>query len=238
MKLDILALGAHPDDVELGCGATILKHALLGKKVGIVDFTSGQLGTRGTPSLRIEEAHAAAKILKLAIRENLEMEDGFFINDKAHQLKIIEIIRKYQPDVLLINAPHDRHPDHGKAAQLSLDAAFLSGLQKIETSFNGQNQAAWRPKAIYHYIQAAYIQPDFVVDVSDLFDQKMEAVLAYKSQFYDPNSKEKDTFISSPEFLDFLKARAMELGQIAGVKYAEGFISKRQIGVQDITTLF
>ena len=238
MKLDILAFGAHPDDVELACGATLYKHTLMGKKTGVVDLTKGQLGTRGTPELRIKEAHEAAKILKLAVRENLEMEDGFFVNDLSHQLKVIQAIRKYQPEVLLINAPKDRHPDHGRAAQLCTDAAFMSGLAKIETSFNGLKQAPWRPKTVYNYIQALHIQPDFVVDVSEFYDVKMQAILAYKSQFFNPDSTEKDTFISSPEFLEFLKARAQEFGQITGVKYAEGFIAHRHLGVSDITALF
>ncbi len=238
MKLDILAIAAHPDDAELSCGATLYQHALDGKKTGIVDLTTGQLGTRGTPALRIKESHEAAKILKLAVRENLEMEDGFFLNDKAHQLRLITAIRKYQPDILLINAPHDRHPDHGKGAQLASDAAFLSGLAKIKTKHNGKLQDAWRPKNVYHYIQAVHIKPDFVVDISDSYDVKMQAILAYKSQFFNPDSKEKNTFISSPEFLDFLKARHQEFGQIAGVKYAEGFVAQRHIGVKDLTSLF
>jgi len=238
MKLDILAIAAHPDDAELSCGATLYQHALAGKKTGIVDLTTGQLGTRGTPALRIKESHEAAKILKLAVRENLEMQDGFFINDKAHQLRLISAIRKYQPDILLINAPHDRHPDHAKGAQLASDAAFLSGLAKIDTKYNGKVQAAWRPKNVYHYIQSTYIKPDFVVDISDSYAIKMQAVLAFKSQFFDPDSKEKNTFISSPEFLDFLKARHQEFGQIAGVKYAEGFVAQRHIGVKDLTSLF
>lgn len=238
MKLDILAFAAHPDDVELACGGTLYKHALMGKKTGVVDLTKGQLGTRGTAKLRIQEAHEAAKILKLAVRENLEMEDGYFVNDLAHQLQIIQAIRKYQPEVLLINAPHDRHPDHGRAAQLCSDAAFMSGLAKIETSFNGQLQQAWRPKNLYNYIQAMHIQPDFIVDVTDYQEVKMQAILAYKSQFFNPDSTEQDTFISTPEFLEFLKARSREFGQIAGVKYAEGFVAPRQIGIQDITELF
>lgn len=238
IKLDILAVGAHPDDVELSCGATLYKHAQAGKRTGVVDLTTGQLGTRGTPELRIQEAHAAAKILNLAVRENLEMQDGFFRNDEEHQLKVITAIRKYQPEVLLINAPEDRHPDHGKAARLVSDAAFLSGLTKIKTFHNGKEQEAWRPKNVYHYIQAKYLKPDFVVDVSEYFDVKMQAVLAYKSQFYDPNSTEQDTFISSRAFLDFLEARCRELGQITNVKYAEGFIAQRYLGVNDLTSLF
>ncbi len=238
MKLDILAFAAHPDDVELACSGTLYQHALMGKKTGVVDLTTGQLGTRGTPELRIQEAHVSAKLLKLAVRENLEMQDGYFLNDLPHQLKIIQAIRKYQPEVLLINAPTDRHPDHGRAAQLCTDAAFMSGLAKIETSFNGELQAAWRPKMVYNYIQAKYLKPDFVVDISDSFDIKMQSILSFKSQFFDPNSKESDTFISSPEFLDFVKARAQELGQIAGVRYAEGFIAHRYLGVKDLTELF
>ena len=238
MKLDILAFAAHPDDVELACSGTLYQHALMGKKTGVVDLTTGQLGTRGTPELRIQEAHVSAKLLKLAVRENLEMQDGYFLNDLPHQLKIIQAIRKYQPEVLLINAPTDRHPDHGRAAQLCTDAAFMSGLAKIETSFNGELQAAWRPKMVYNYIQAKYLKPDFVVDISDSFDIKMQSILSFKSQFFDPNSIESDTFISSPEFLDFVKARAQELGQIAGVRYAEGFIAHRYLGVKDLTELF
>ena len=238
VKLDILAIGAHPDDVELSCGGTLYKHALAGKATGIVDLTSGQLGTRGSPELRIQEAHEAAKILKLAVRENLEMEDGFFTNDREHQLKLITSIRKYKPDILLINAPDDRHPDHGKAAMLASDAAFMSGLSKISTLHNGKEQEAWRPRNVYHYIQAKYLKPDFVVDISEHFEVKMQAILAYRSQFFDPKSKEKDTFISSQEFLDFLKARFQDLGQLAGVKYAEGFIAQRYLGVDDMTSLF
>ncbi|MCB9257353.1 MAG: bacillithiol biosynthesis deacetylase BshB1 [Chitinophagales bacterium] len=238
LKLDILALGAHPDDVELSCSGTLIKHAQMGKKVGVVDLTSGQLGTRGNPVLRIQEAHEAAKIMKLAVRENLQMEDGFFKNDKEHQLKIIEVIRKYKPDVLLINAPEDRHPDHGRAAQLAKEAAFLSGLAKISSSFNGTAQEAWRPKTVYNYIQSMYLKPDFIVDISKVMEQKMQAILAYKSQFFDPNSKEENTFISSPEFLEFIKSRAKELGQIASCQYAEGFIAQRYLGIEDLTELF
>lgn len=238
MKLDILAFAAHPDDVELACGGTLYKHALMGKKTGIVDLTMGQLGTRGTPEDRIQEAHAAAKILKLSVRENLEMEDGYFLNDLPHQLKVIQAIRKYQPEILLINAPHDRHPDHGRAAALCRDASFMSGLAKIVTTFNGDTQEAWRPKVVYNYIQAMYLKPDFVVDVSDCYEVRMQAILAYKSQFFNPDSQEEDTFISSPEFLDFLKARSQEFGQITGVQYAEGFIAQRHVGVKDLTELF
>lgn len=238
MKLDILAIAAHPDDVELACGGTLFKHAQQGLKTGIVDLTIGQLGTRGSAEIRLQESYNAAKILKVAVRENLEMEDGFFVNDLEHQLKIISVIRKYKPEILLINAPDDRHPDHSKAAKLSSDAAFMAGLQKIETQFQGEIQEAWRPKQVYHYIQSKYLNPDFVVDISDCFEKKMQAILAYKSQFFNPDSNEEDTFISSPEFLDFVKARAQELGQICQVKYAEGFIAQRHVGVNLLTELF
>ncbi|MCB0537650.1 MAG: bacillithiol biosynthesis deacetylase BshB1 [Bacteroidetes bacterium] len=238
MKLDILAIGAHPDDIELACSGTLLKHAKMGKKVGVLDLTKGQLGTRGTPEQRLQEANDAAKILKLAVRENLQMEDGYFVNDADHQKKIITAIRKYRPDVLLINAPDDRHPDHGKAAQLAKDAAFYAGLRKIETTFQGVEQKAWRPKNVYHYIQAKYLKPDFVVDISEEQEEKMKAILAYKSQFYNPNSNEPDTFISSNAFLQFVEARGREMGQICKVAYAEGFIGIRYMGVHDLSTIF
>jgi N-acetylglucosamine malate deacetylase 1 len=238
MKLDILAIGVHPDDVELSCGGTLLKQASLGYKTGVLDLTQGELGTRGTPKLRVEEANVAAKILGLSVRENLGMQDGFFTNDKEHQLKIIEVLRKYQPDIVLCNAINDRHPDHGRAAKLAADACFLSGLAKIETFENAEKQQPWRPKVVYHYIQAYYIEPDFVMDVSGFHDKKMEAVFAYKSQFYNPDSQEANTFISSPEFLDFLKARNVDFGTIAGVKHAEGFTTHRPPAVNDLTHLF
>lgn len=238
MKLDILAIGVHPDDIELACGGTLLKHAKLGKKVGVLDLTKGELGTRGTPEQRLIEAKNASKILKLAIRENLEMEDGYLVNDAVHQKKIITIIRKYQPDILLINAPDDRHPDHRKSAELAKDAAFYSGLVKIETSFQGKQQDAWRPKNVYHYIQAKYLKPDFVIDISSEFKEKMQSILAYESQFYNPNSNEPSTFISSDTFLKFIEARSREFGQISQVEYAEGFIATRYLGVNDLTSLF
>lgn len=238
MKLDILAIGAHPDDIELACSGTLLKHAKMGKKVGVLDLTKGQLGTRGTPEQRLKEANDAAKILKLAIRENLQMEDGYFVNDATHQKKIITVIRKYQPDILLINALDDRHPDHGRAAQLAKDAAFYSGLRKIETTFQGVKQDAWRPKNVFHYVQAKYLIPDFVVDITNEQKDKMKAILAYKSQFYNPNSNEPDTFISSNAFLQFVEARGREMGQICEVEYAEGFIGTRYIGIHDLSTIF
>ncbi|MFM1821011.1 MAG: hypothetical protein RLZZ402_1370 [Bacteroidota bacterium] len=219
MKLDILVMAAHPDDAELSCAGTILKHIAEGKKVGIVDFTRGELGTRGTPEIRLQESADATKILGLHARENLGIRDGFFINDEETQLKLIEIIRKYQPEVVLANALEDRHPDHGKGAQLAIDACFLSGLRQIKTG----DLSAWRPKQVYHYIQDRYLEPDFVIDITAHWDQKEAAIRAFKSQFFDPNSVEPASYISSPDFLNFIQARAMEMGHKIGVKYGEGF---------------
>jgi bacillithiol biosynthesis deacetylase BshB1 len=219
MKLDILVMAAHPDDAELSCAGTILKHIAEGKKVGIVDFTQGELGTRGTPEIRLQESADATKILGLHARENLGIRDGFFINDEETQLKLIEIIRKYQPEVVLANALEDRHPDHGKGAQLAIDACFLSGLRQIKTG----DLSAWRPKQVYHYIQDRYLEPDFVIDITAHWDQKEAAIRAFKSQFFDPNSVEPASYISSPDFLNFIQARAMEMGHKIEVKYGEGF---------------
>ena len=237
MKLDVLAIGVHPDDVELGCGGTVLKQVSLGYKVGILDLTQGELGTRGSAELRMIESENAKNILGVSVRENLKFRDGFFKNDEQHQLEIIKIIRKYKPDVILANAPDDRHPDHGRAAALTYDAWFLSGLRKIETSIDGEIQEAWRPKTFYHYIQAKFLKPDFVVDVSDFIDKKMESIFAYKSQFHDLSSNEPQTFISSPEFIEFTKARSREFGSPIGAKFAEGFIAKKLIGVDDISKI-
>src|ERR1035437_2607310 len=223
MKLDILAFGAHPDDVELSCSGTILKNISLGKKVGIIDLTRGELGTRGTAAIRIKESADAAKILGVSFRENLKMEDGFFQNDKKHQLKVIQKIRQYRPDVVLANALEDRHPDHGRAAKLIADASFLSGLRKIETKLNGKKQEAWRPKAVYHYIQYRKLNPDFVVDISSFMEKRMESIKAFSSQFYNPGSKEPATLISSSEFLKHIYSRAAEHGKLINVQYAEGF---------------
>ena len=237
MKLDILAVGVHPDDVELGCGGTLLKHKTDGRKVGILDLTQGELGTRGSATLRLEEAQAAAKILGVDVRENLGLEDGFFQNDQESQLAIIRMLRKYQPEIVLANATTDRHPDHGRSAKLVYDAVFLSGLPKIETELNGEKQEAWRPRHLYHYIQAYRMDPAFVVDISQHMDKKMEAVLAYKSQFYDPESQEPETFIASKGFMDMVKARAIEFGTIVGYRYAEAFTVNRYPGVQDLFCL-
>lgn len=237
MKLDILAIGVHPDDVELGCSGTILKHIAQGKRVGILDLTKGELGSRGSAELRIVEANNSAKILGLSARENLGYADGFFSNDKEHQLGIIKMIRKYQPDIVLANAPKDRHPDHGRASQLISEACFYSGLLKIETELEGQKQLHWRPKAVYHYIQDRYIKPDFVVDITAFIDKKMEAIMAFSSQFYDANSTAPKTPISGEEFLNSVKARMIGFGRDIGADYAEGFTVERVIGVDDLTEL-
>ncbi len=237
MKLDILAFGAHPDDIELSCGGTILKHIRLGKKAGLVDLTRGELGTRGTPDLRDAEAKEAASILGVSARENLNFADGFFQNDHLHQLKVISAIRKYQPEIILCNAVTDRHPDHGKAARLVADAAFYAGLIKIETTLDGKKQDPWRTKAIYHYIQDRYIRPHFVTDITEFMEKKMEAVKAFRSQFYDPSSSEPVTPISSKEFLEFTYSRAMDMGRPINVKYAEGFTVERITAVHSLFDL-
>jgi N-acetylglucosamine malate deacetylase 1 len=237
MKLDILVLAAHPDDAELGCGGTIAKHVASGRKVGIIDFTRGELGTRGTVQTRDQEAQDSASILGLSVRENLNFRDGFFQNDEAHQKEVIRIIRKYQPEIVLANAIYDRHPDHGKGSSLSFDSCFYAGLNKIETKDHGVVQPAWRPKHLYHYIQSRMIQPDFVVDVSDFWDTKMKSVRAFKTQFHDPSSNEPETFISSPAFIKLLEARGHEFGYAIGATYGEGFTVRRVIGIDDIFSL-
>jgi len=238
MKLDILAFGAHPDDVELSCGGTIAKEVSLGKKVGIVDLTRGELGTRGTAQTRDEESKNAANILGVSSRVNLNFDDGFFINNKQHQLEVIKMIRMYQPEILLCNAIDDRHIDHGKGSKLVSDACFLSGLIKIETKgVDGELQKPWRPKQVYHYIQWKNIEPDFVVDVSGFMDKKIESVLAYKTQFYDAKSKEPKTPISSKNFTDSIEYRARDLGRLIGVDYAEGFNVERYVAVDSLFDL-
>lgn len=237
MKLDILAFGAHPDDVELGCSGTILKEISLGKTVGIVDLTRGELGTRGTAEIRDQEANAAAKILGVSVRENLEMRDGFFVNDEKHQLEIIKMIRKYQPDIVLCNAIDDRHIDHGKGSKLVSDACFLSGLMKIETIVSGEKQGAWRPKVVYHYIQWKNIEPDFVVDITGFTDKKIESILAYSSQFYDADSKEPESPITSKNFFESLNYRSKDLGRLTGLDYAEGFTAERYLAVNSLGDL-
>jgi bacillithiol biosynthesis deacetylase BshB1 len=237
MKLDILAFGAHPDDVELGCGATLAKEVSKGKKIGIIDLTRGELGTRGTAETRDEEAFNAGKILGVSMRFNLEFADGFFVNNKAHQLEIIKMIRKYQPEMVLCNAIEDRHIDHGKGSKLVSDACFLSGLIKIETKDEGETQKPWRPKQVYHYIQWKNIEPHVVVDVSGFVDKKMEAVLAYKTQFYDSKSNAPETPISSKNFTDSIIYRAKDLGRLIGVDHAEGFTTERYAAVDSLFNL-
>ena len=234
MKLDILAIGVHPDDVELSCAGTILKHIALGKKCGILDLTAGELGTRGSAELRLTESTNAAKILGVSVRDNLKMADGFFKNDKEHQLEIIKKIREYQPEIVLCNAVSDRHPDHGRSAALVSEACYYSGLIRIETKLNGANQQAWRPKAVYHYIQDRQLKPDFVVDVTSFFEKKMEAIQAFKSQFYNPDSNEPASPISVENFLDVVKGRMSVWGRTAGFEYAEGFTVERTIGIDNI----
>jgi len=238
MKLDILAFGAHPDDVELGCGATLAKEISLGKKVGIVDLTRGELGTRGSAELRDKEAQKSAEILGVEVRENLALADGFFTNDKDHQLAIIQMIRKYQPKIVLCNAIDDRHIDHGKGSKLVSDACFLSGLAKIATHYNNEVQQKWRPENVYHYIQWKNIEPDFVVDVSGFIDLKVKSVLAYSSQFFDPESDEPETPITSKNFIDSVTYRARDLGRLIGVEHAEGFTTERYVAVENLDKIF
>ena len=238
MKLDILILAAHPDDAELCCGGTILKQISLGHKVGIVDFTRGELGTRGTPKVREQEAVEASKILGVVTRENLNLADGFFENDKPHQLAVIQAIRRFQPEIVLANATYDRHSDHGRAAQLAHDACFLSGLTKIATLENGKSQSAWRPKALYHYVQSQLMLPDLIVDISGFWEKKMDAVRAYKSQFYDPSSKEPESYVSNPNFLRMIEARGIEFGHAIGVGYGEGYTNRRPFGVKNLLDVF
>ncbi|OWP84799.1 bacillithiol biosynthesis deacetylase BshB1 [Flavobacterium davisii] len=237
MKLDILAFGAHPDDVELGCGGTLAKEISLGKKVGIIDLTRGELGTRGTPEIRDLEAQKSAQILKVSIRENLEFRDGFFKNDEDHQKEIIKMIRKYKPEIVLCNAIQDRHIDHSKGSNLVSDACFLSGLKKIETSLKDTFQESWRPKKVYHYIQWMNIKPDFAVDISGFMELKMQSILAYSSQFYDPNSLEPETPITSKNFLDSVQYRAQDLGRLIGTDFAEGFTVERCLAVNALDNL-
>ena len=237
MKLDILALAAHPDDVELSCSGTLLKAIAQGKNAGIIDFTRGELGTRGTPEIRDAEATESARIMGLSARENLAFRDGYFANDEVHQLALIRMIRKYRPDVILANAFDDRHPDHGRGSQLAKEACFKAGLKMVETELDGVKQEKWRPGAVYHYIQSIPGEPDFVVDVTDVWEKRKEVIRAFKSQFFDPLSKEDSTYISSPMFLRMVEARAIEYGHLIGVKYAEGFQVERTPGIDDIFDL-
>lgn len=240
MKFDLLAIGVHPDDVELGCSGTIINEIKRGKKVGIVDLTQGELGTRGTIEDRFKEAANSAKILGVQVRENLKMRDGFFRNDEEHQMRLIRVIRKYKPEIVIGNILHDRHPDHGRAGKMIAIACFLSGLVKIETrDDDGGLQNRWRPSYILQFLQDRYQEPDLIIDITDVFDQRMQAIKAYSSQFYDPKDKNDtpQTYISSPEFLDSVIARARNLGKQIGVKYAEGFLSEKKIGIRSLDAL-
>ena len=233
IKVDFLAIGAHPDDVELGCGGTLSKLINDGKTVAIVDLTQGELGTRGTNLTRAEESANASKILGISARENLKLKDGFLNNTEEYQMEVVKMIRKYQPEIVLANAIDDRHPDHAKAAKLVSDACFLAGLIKIETSLNGETQKPWRPKQIFNYIQWKNVTPDFVIDISDFMEKKIEACLAYKTQFYDPNSKEPMTPIATKDFLESLTYRAQDLGRLSGVAFAEGFTTEKLIAFKN-----
>lgn len=240
MKLDILAIGVHPDDVELGCSGTIINEIKNGKKVGILDLTQGELGTRGTIETRYAEAAAAASIMGIHVRENLKMRDGFFVNDEAHQMQLIRAIRTYQPDIVLANSLEDRHPDHGRAGKMIADSCFLAGLVKIETvDQDGNPQERWRPKNIFHYIQDRLQEPHFLVDISDVFDQRMQAIEAYTTQFYNPDMENEglQTYISTPDFRDSVVARARMLGKRIGVKYAEGFRTQKTLGISKLDAI-
>ncbi len=235
--LDILAFAAHPDDVELACSGTIMKHIAAGMRVGVVDLTQGEMGSRGTIETRYAEAEAASKILGIHTRVNLKMRDGFFEINEANKRLVIEQVRRFRPKIVLANAVEDRHPDHGRAAQLVSEACYLSGLRKVETEWEGSPQEAYRPEAVYHYIQDRYIDPDFVVDISDFIDRKIESIKAYKTQFYDPNSEEPETPISGEHFFDFVRARMIDFGRPIGARYAEGFTAERFVGVDLLSDL-
>lgn len=238
MKLDLLAIVAHPDDAELGAGGTLRAHVENGYKVGICDLTEGQLGTRGTPELRQKEAARSAEILGLSVRENLHLMDFFFYNVQEHQEPIVQVIRKYKPEIVLANTLEDRHPDHGKAAKLVSDACFLAGLRAFKTSLDGEEQEAWRPKNVYHMIQDHYHKPDIVVDITAQYQKKMDAIKAFSSQFYDPSDKSSpETPISTPDFMYFLDARAREMGRIIKAQYGEGFQVVKAVGVTDLFPL-
>lgn len=236
-QIDVLAIGAHPDDVELSAAGTLLKHRAMGYTTGIIDLTQGELGSRGSKEIRKEEAEAAAKILGLTDRVNLKMADGFFEHSEENLRLLIEQIRRFKPSIVLLNAVSDRHPDHGKGSKLASEACFLAGLRRIETTWNGEPQEAHRPQFVYHYIQDRYLKPDFVIDVTDFVEQKFDSIKAYKTQFWDPNSSEPKTPISGEEFFEFLRGRMAEFGRNIGVRYAEGYTAERVIGVNSLFEL-
>ncbi len=237
MKLDILAFGVHPDDVELSCAGTLMVEISNGKQVGVIDLTRGELGTRGTAETRKEEAAFAAKIMGVHVRENLGMRDGFFKNDEEHQLQVIQKLRQYQPEIVLCNAIVDRHPDHGRSSRLVSDACFLSGLRKVETELDGMKQEAWRPKYVFHYIQDRYAEPDFVFDISSVFERKVESIKAYSTQFHNPGLNEPQTYISTPAYFETIISRHKMFGKRIGVEYAEGFITEKRIGIRSFDAL-
>jgi N-acetylglucosamine malate deacetylase 1 len=238
MKLDILAIAAHPDDIELSCSGTLAVHKKIGKKIGIIDLTQGELGSRGSVDIRNKESLEAAAILQLDARENLGFKDGFFKNDEIHQLELIRMIRKYQPDIVLANAPNDRHPDHGRASQLIKDACFLSGLLKIETELDGNQQIHWRPKKVFNYIQDLYIEPHFIIDISSVFELKMASIKAYESQFFSKSLDGPVTYISTAEFLNTIEYRCRLMGKKIGVQYGEGFLSlSNHLGLKDFSAI-
>lgn len=237
IKLDILAMAAHPDDVELSCSGTLMVHGHMGKKIGVVDLTAGELGTRGTAETREQEAKDASKVMGLDVRENLGLPDGFFENKKEHQLPLIRVIRKYRPEIVLANAPEDRHPDHGRAAQLIYDSCFLSGLIKIETELDGEKQQAWRPKQVFHFIQDRFLDPDFIVDISGVIAQKEEAIRCFKTQFLADQKDQLQTYISTPQFFSTLMHRSELMGKMIGVAHGEGFISPKKVGIKSFDDL-
>lgn len=237
MKLDILGITAHPDDVELSFGGTLLIHKELGYKTGIIDLTKGELGTRGTPEIRAKEAENASKILGLSCRENLELADGFFENNKESQLKVAQQIRRFRPRIVIANAIYDRHPDHTRGAALVESACFIAGLKAVKTTWNDKEQEAYRPEKLYFSIQSTAHEPDFLIDITSVIEKRREAINAFKSQFYDPNSKEPETFISSEGFMSMLESRAREWGQRIGVEYAEGFKVKHTLGIKSMFDL-
>ena len=236
-QVDILAVGVHPDDIELGCGGLIIASVKQNKRVAVLDLTKGELGTRGTAETRRQEAADAAAVMGISFRENIGLEDGFFENDRASVIKVITQIRKFRPTIVICNAPKDRHPDHARSSELVVKACFLAGLRRIETQLDGEVQTHWRPANIYHYIQDQYIEPDFLFDISDVIEEKLEAVSAYKTQFNSPSVSEPQTYISTPDFFDRIKARALSFGKVIGVQYAEGFISEKKIGIANIDAL-
>ncbi|AHM58569.1 bacillithiol biosynthesis deacetylase BshB1 [Flammeovirgaceae bacterium 311] len=238
-KLDLLVITAHPDDAELCCSGTVAAEIAAGKKVGFIDLTRGELGTRGTPELREQEAAASAKLMGIEVRENLEMADGFFQVDRAHVMQVVQKIRQYRPDMVITNAVTDRHPDHGRAAALVKEAFFIAGLRKVESQLNGELQQEWRPRLLLHFIQSNYIQPDVVIDISEHWETKLASIRAFGSQFYNPETDrdEPQTFISSENFWKFVEARAREFGQSIGVSYGEGFTVTRQIGLKRLDDL-